>query len=82
ERVARTILDALARPFDLADDIQVRISASIGAAIHPRHGRDPDALVAHADAAMYAAKHSGKNRFRWEPLPNAPVGQSPSMARP
>jgi diguanylate cyclase (GGDEF)-like protein/PAS domain S-box-containing protein len=70
ERVARTILDALARPFDLEDDIQVRISASIGAAIHPRHGQDPDALVAHADAAMYAAKHSGKNRFRWEPLPS------------
>ncbi|CAM5204170.1 Diguanylate cyclase (GGDEF)-like protein/PAS domain S-box-containing protein OS=Castellaniella defragrans OX=75697 GN=HNR28_001453 PE=4 SV=1 [Castellaniella denitrificans] len=82
ERVARTILDALARPFDLADDIQVRISASIGAAVHPRHGQDPDALVAHADAAMYAAKHSGKNRFRWEPLPNAPADQSASMARP
>lgn len=71
ERVALTILDALTQPFDLADGIQVRISASIGAAIHPRHGQDPDALVAHADAAMYAAKHSGKNQFRWEPLPDA-----------
>ena len=81
ERVALTILDALTRPFDLADGIQVRISASVGAAIHPRHGQDPDALVAHADAAMYAAKHSGKNRFRWEPLPNAPFGQSAAIAR-
>lgn len=75
ERVARTILDTLARPFDLAESIQVRISTSIGAAVHPRHGQDPDALVAHADAAMYAAKHSGKNRFRWEPLPNATIAQ-------
>lgn len=82
ERVARTILDALTRPFDLADGIQVRISASIGAAIHPRHGQDPDDLVAHADAAMYAAKHSGKNRFRWEPLPNASEGRSASTTRP
>ncbi len=75
ERVARTILDTIARPFDLAEGIQVRISTSIGAAVHPRHGLDPDALVAHADAAMYAAKHSGKNRFRWEPLPNAAIAQ-------
>lgn len=75
ERVARTILDSLTRPFDLAESIQVRISASIGAAVHPRHGQDPDALVAHADAAMYAAKHSGKNRFRWEPLPDNPIAQ-------
>ena len=70
ERVAHTILNALAQPFDLADNLQVQISTSIGAAIHPRHGQDPDALVAHADAAMYAAKHAGKNRFRWEPLPH------------
>ncbi len=82
ERVALTILDALIQPFDLADGIQVRISASIGAAIHPRHGQDPDALVAHADAAMYAAKHSGKNQFRWEPLPGAPEGRNISTGRP
>ena len=70
ERVARTILAALSEPFDLSDQIRVSISTSIGAAIHPRHGLDPDALVAHADAAMYAAKHAGKNRFSWEPLSN------------
>jgi diguanylate cyclase (GGDEF)-like protein/PAS domain S-box-containing protein len=81
ERVALTILDALIQPFDLADGIQVRISASIGAAIHPRHGQDPDALVAHADAAMYAAKHSGKNRFRWEPLPDAPENRHIATSR-
>ena len=57
------------------------LSASIGAAIYPRHGQDPDALVAHADAAMYAAKHSGKNRFRWEPLPNAPVQRGAAAPR-
>ena len=43
------------QPFDLADGIQVRISASIGAAIHPRHGQDPDALVAHADEVLTKA---------------------------
>jgi len=82
ERVARTILEALSQPFDLTDDIQVHVHASIGAAIHPRHGQDPDTLVAHADAAMYAAKQSGKNRFRWEPLPTAQTDRAAPTVRP
>ncbi|WP_368647507.1 diguanylate cyclase [Castellaniella ginsengisoli] len=81
ERIARTILEALALPFDLNGDIQVSISASIGAARHPEHGQDPDALVAHADAAMYAAKHSGKNRFSWKLLPNGPAVHSAAAAQ-
>ena len=37
--------------------------------------------MAHADAAMYAAKHSGKNRFRWEPLPDAPENRHIATSR-
>lgn len=37
----------------------VHISASVGLALYPAHGEDPAALLSHADAAMYAAKHGG-----------------------
>ncbi len=68
EVVALKVIRALAAPFELEGDA-VRISASIGAALFPLHGQDIDQLMAHADAAMYAAKNAGKNRFRWEVLP-------------
>ena len=40
----------------------VNVSASIGFAIAPTDTRDPVALLQYADAAMYTAKYSGKNR--------------------
>ena len=50
------------QPFVLEGAV-AHISASVGAALYPRHGADADALLAQADAAMYAAKQAGKNRF-------------------
>lgn len=38
------------------------VSASVGAAVFPEHGRTAEALVGHADAAMYLAKGLGGNR--------------------
>jgi diguanylate cyclase (GGDEF)-like protein len=58
------VLAMLEQPFDL-NGSPVRISASIGAAMFPLHGHDGHDLVQHADKAMYAAKHAGKNRFNW-----------------
>lgn len=66
ELVATKILQALSAPFDL-DGTMVHISASVGVALFPAHGHDIATLVAHADTAMYAAKHGGKNRFSWGP---------------
>ena len=40
------------------------LTASIGAAIHPRHGADVGALVHAAAAALYAAKRAGRNTVR------------------
>ena len=45
------------------DSIEYPISGSIGAAMFPDDGRDYLELLDHADAALYAAKQEGKNRF-------------------
>ncbi len=43
------------------EGIGVEIEASVGIALYPTHGEDPETLLQHADVAMYAAKqaHSG-----------------------
>ncbi len=38
------------------------ITVSIGLASFPEHGRTESDLLAAADAALYAAKHAGKDR--------------------
>ncbi len=49
---------ALRQPFSVLGK-QFNVSASIGIAIYPEHGRDPATLLRHADEAMYAAKAGG-----------------------
>lgn len=39
-----------------------RVSISIGIALYPDHGEEPDLLIRNADVAMYQAKQQGKNR--------------------
>ncbi len=48
---------ALEQPFD-CDGHEVHVSASIGVALFPSHGIDPDQLVRRADAAMYECKRA------------------------
>ena len=43
----------------------VTVTTSMGIAIFPEDGGDPESLMRSADAAMYAAKHAGRNRFRF-----------------
>ena len=59
-RVAEKILQALARPFELASHT-IHISASIGIAVYPEHGGDEKLLTKNADIAMYNAKSGGRN---------------------
>jgi diguanylate cyclase (GGDEF)-like protein/PAS domain S-box-containing protein len=58
-RVAETIRAALKQDFEVGGH-ELHISPSIGVAIHPEHGLDADALMRHADAAMYEDKAQGK----------------------
>jgi diguanylate cyclase (GGDEF)-like protein len=41
---------------------QIPVTASIGIAIFPDHGRDAASLTKRADQALYLAKHSGRDR--------------------
>ena len=43
----------------------VHVSASIGLAIFPDDGDDPDTLLKNADVAMYRAKDAGKNVYQF-----------------
>lgn len=58
--VAHKILRMLAEPFDLAGQ-EARISSSIGVSLFPVDAGDPQGLIKLADAAMYRAKHMGRN---------------------
>ncbi|MEM0954880.1 MAG: EAL domain-containing protein [Pseudomonadota bacterium] len=44
---------------------ELRCSASIGIAIYPRDGDDPETLLRSADTAMYHAKNLGKSTFQF-----------------
>jgi diguanylate cyclase (GGDEF)-like protein/PAS domain S-box-containing protein len=54
---AQKVLRVLEKPFTI-DDRVLRISASIGIALYPMHGRDAPTLLRHADEAMYVAKRA------------------------
>lgn len=56
------ILQQLAEPCHLAE-VSVTLSASIGVTFFPDDDSEPDALLRHADQAMYQAKQAGRNRF-------------------
>jgi diguanylate cyclase len=64
DAVAREINQILARPF-LIDGNEVRITASIGIALYGPDVATPDALMVHADLALYRAKEDGRNCFRF-----------------
>lgn len=64
ERVAKQIVDAIAVPFVLQGR-NCMVTVSIGVSIYPDNGETADHLVNIADAAMYVAKSSGKNCFRF-----------------
>lgn len=61
QNVARRMISAIQLPFEINNNT-LYVSASIGVAIYPVHGDSEVKLLAHADAAMYRAKETGKAR--------------------
>ena len=62
-RIAGAIIARLSEPFSMAGAAPV--SASIGISQFPEDGTDAEALIKHADVAMYAAKAGGKGRHHF-----------------
>ncbi|OGT46468.1 MAG: hypothetical protein A3E83_00985 [Gammaproteobacteria bacterium RIFCSPHIGHO2_12_FULL_41_20] len=60
--VARNMLKKLSHPFYL-DGSVVYVNASIGIACYPQDSTTAVDLIKNADAAMYKAKHKGKNQY-------------------
>jgi diguanylate cyclase (GGDEF)-like protein/PAS domain S-box-containing protein len=58
------LISALNAPFNIGSR-QHFLSASIGVACYPDHGFETEDLLRRADAAMYGAKSSGRNRYQW-----------------
>lgn len=44
---------------------EVFVTTSVGIAVYPNDGESLEALLKHADTALYAAKRSGRNGFRF-----------------
>lgn len=81
--VAKHVLEELSRSFILSEHA-VHSSVSIGISLYPQDGQDGEALIRNADLAMYQAKQSGRNDYRFyspsaeavmeEMAPAAPLG--------
>jgi diguanylate cyclase (GGDEF)-like protein/PAS domain S-box-containing protein len=63
-----TLIEALEHPIELGG-VRLRVGASIGVALAPRHGHNPVELIDAADRALYAAKHAGRGCVRVAPDP-------------
>jgi diguanylate cyclase (GGDEF)-like protein/PAS domain S-box-containing protein len=62
--LADRIIEIFAIPFDI-DGNEVNIGTSIGIALAPEHGTNPDSLLKMADMALYGAKSAGRNGYRF-----------------
>jgi diguanylate cyclase (GGDEF)-like protein len=61
---AAGIIRALSQPFHVKG-LELTITCSLGIALCPKNGNDFENLLKSADVAMYRAKDSGRNAFRF-----------------
>jgi len=62
--LAVRILEIVSKPVDLAGN-KVSIATSIGVALAPEHGDEPEELLKKADLALYRTKSEGRNGFNF-----------------
>ena len=60
ERILRAVTSGITNK-----DVLLNVTCSIGISLFPEHGFDSEKLIRNADAAMYRAKESGRNRLRF-----------------
>ncbi len=70
QNICGQLLEVITEPYEINAQ-ENRVTTSIGIALFPHDGTDVQTLLKHADAAMYRAKESGKNRYAfYEPEMN------------
>ncbi len=62
--IASKILMLFKTPFNLGGH-NIHLGASIGIALYPNDGDNPDTLIRNADTAMYHAKEQGRNNYQF-----------------
>jgi diguanylate cyclase (GGDEF)-like protein len=60
--VAQDVIEAISREHSLPDGRRARVGCSIGLSLAPAQGREPEVLLARADAALYEVKNQGKGQ--------------------
>jgi len=60
--LAILMIRSISEPIDLSDGNTANIGLSMGIAFYPSDGKDSEALMAAADAALYASKEAGRGR--------------------
>ena len=60
--VADEIIAAISREHRITDGRALRVGCSVGISLAPLQGREPETLLARADAALYEVKSQGKGR--------------------
>jgi EAL domain-containing protein (putative c-di-GMP-specific phosphodiesterase class I) len=61
---AERLMDAMTAEFVIQGH-SLNVRCSVGISIFPEHGADRETLIKNADAAMYSAKGSSRNNFRF-----------------
>jgi predicted signal transduction protein with EAL and GGDEF domain len=62
--LARRIRDTLSEPYTLQGHVAV-VNVSVGIALSPDDGNEPDILIKNADMALYRAKGDGRGTYRF-----------------
>jgi diguanylate cyclase (GGDEF)-like protein/PAS domain S-box-containing protein len=79
--LAERIQEAMSAPFDV-NGHQVVMGTSIGIAVFPGDGNDPDQLLKNADLALYRAKGEGRGIYRFfEPEMNERMQERRNLER-
>ncbi|MES9813157.1 MAG: PAS domain S-box protein [Candidatus Thiodiazotropha sp.] len=63
--ILKRILEMVTKPYTVAEHVLTTVTASIGVTLFPNDNSEPDKLIRHADQAMYMAKESGKNCYKF-----------------
>ncbi len=66
QRVAERLREVIdGRPVDIGNGQEIPVTVSIGVAFGTPQDRDPEAMIAHADRALYESKAAGRNRVSY-----------------